>query len=690
MRPSCPGDNGGHDLLSISWPGHFREDDMSKARGSPSRPSLTIFTARRIHTMDESLPQATAVAVADGRIVAVGDLASMEPWREGRQVTVDERFAGKVLLPGLIDNHIHPFLGALLTPMELIAPEAWRRPDGTHWPAARTPQDYRRLLLERAAAKPEKDDWLISWGYQPDLHGRYGRDELDALFPDRPVILWQRSFHETYMNTRATEKLGLTEATVAGHPQIDWARAHFYETGNKFVVARLMPYFLRAEWYQRGLKMTTQLMHQGGITTAGDMLFGSINPDYELAALDAVLHRGGAPMRVVNVFDGRGFSNRAVGKAFGPPDAPIDFEAGLAAMRATLDRAGPKIWFANAVKLFADGAMFSQLMRMRPPGYIDGHHGEWLMTPEVLAAGVRTFWQAGWQIHVHVNGDEGMDAVLAALEAAQQAMPRFDHRFMMHHVGFHSAAQTARIAALGAHASVNPYYIHALADDYARVGLGPERAAQIARCGSLVRAGLRVSFHSDFMMAPTEPLLLAWCAATRTTASGAVVAPDERLTLMQALRGVTIDAAWGLRLEHEVGSIAAGKRADFCVLLDDPFELGVDRLGSVRIAGTVFEGVHHPLAQPRASLHGLDARVSATRDGAGWTVDGRVAGSASRRMGRSSWAPRYRRVGRRCCAGGADVCEINRQWVAWAGAELARALSAEEGRRAPSAPDASN
>lgn len=118
------------------------------------------------------MPEATAVAVSEGRIVAMGSLDSMAPWHEGRDVTVDERFAGQLLLPGLIDNHIHPFLGALLMPMEGIAAEAWRQPDGSLRPAARTPADYRRLLLERMAAKPDQDDWFISFGYQPALHGR--------------------------------------------------------------------------------------------------------------------------------------------------------------------------------------------------------------------------------------------------------------------------------------------------------------------------------------------------------------------------------------------------------------------------------------------------------------------------------------------------------------------------------------
>lgn len=626
------------------------------------KPPLTIFVARRIHTMDESLPQATAVAVAEGRIVAVGDLASMDVWREGRQVTVDDRFADKVLLPGLVDNHIHPFLGALLMPTEHIAPEPWRQDDGSIRPAARTPAEYRDALLRAAEARPDKNDWFISFGHQPALHGTYGRAELDACFPDRPVVLIHRSFHETFLNSRALDRLGLTPDVVAGHPQVDWERAHFFETGNKLVMARLMPYLTRREWYHRGLRMTTRLMHQGGITTAGDMLFGGIGPDFELEALHEVLERGNAPMRVVNVLDARGFSNRARGIAIGPPDQPIDFAAGLEAMGPMFDRASSKVWFAKAIKLYADGAMFSQLMQMNAPGYIDGHEGAWLMAPEVLAAGVKTFWDAGWQIHVHVNGDKGMDAVLAALESAQAAKPRFDHRFFMHHVGFHAAAQTARIAALGAHASVNPYYIHALADDYAWFGLGPERASQITRCGSLARAGIKVSFHSDFMMAPPEPLLLAWCAATRTTRSGQVVSPAERLTLMQSLRGITIDAAWALRVDHEVGSIAAGKRADFCVLLDDPFELGVERLKDVRIAGTVFEGEPHMLDTPVASLYArADAETDRGIESPAASASSRVgAGPRPRRRGR------YRPVATGCCGPDGDACEVVRQWGWWA------------------------
>lgn len=618
-----------------------------------SKSPLTIFTARRIHTMDESQPQATAVAVADGRIVAVGDMASMAIWREGREVTVDERFADQVLMPGLIDNHIHPFIAGILMPMEHIAPEPWRQADGSISPAARTPEEYRSQLKALSAAHTDQSDWFITFGYQSSLHGTWTRAAMDEMFPNRPAMLVHRSFHESVLNSVACERLGLTADTFAGNQQVDWPNAHFWETGHNAVLYKLAPYLLRPEWYDRGLEMTAKLMHQGGITTAGDMLFGAIGADYEIAALDRVLQKGNAPMRVVNVFDSRAFSNRAAGVETGPPDRPVDFAAGLKAIEQVMERAGPKIWFPKAVKLFADGAMFSQLMMMNSPGYTDGHHGEWIMAPPVLAEGVRTFWNAGWQMHVHVNGDGGMDSVLAALEAAQEMKPRFDHRFHLHHVGISTVAQIDRMAALGAHASVNPYFIHALAEDFSRLGLGEERASQMVRCGAMARRQVRVSFHSDFMMAPMEPLFLAWCAASRVTREGRVVAPEERLNLWQALRGVTIDAAWALRIDHEVGSITAGKRADFCVLADDPFELGADGLKDVRIAGTVFEGTPHMLPKPQSSsLFSLGQQA--------------LAETAAHRPAKKSL---YKPVANVCAS---DPCDVGRLWGRWFGQALSK------------------
>jgi predicted amidohydrolase YtcJ len=618
---------------------------------------LVIFTAKKIVTMDDTLPEATAVAVSEGKVLAVGTLEDMAVWTHDRQVRIDRSFEDQVLMPGMIDNHIHPFLGALLLPMVILAPEAWRGADGQLRPEVRDPERYKERLLQEFKARDPSKPWFITWGYQPDLHGRYDRDMLDALFPDTPVILWQRSFHETYLNTAAIQQLGLQAEDWQDHPQIDWKRGHFFETGFKPILMGLLPYFLRPEWYGEGLKQMVALMRMGGITTAGDMLFGAISPEYELAALHKALPEGASPLRVVNVFDLRSFSNRASGAELGPPDQAIAFDLGLEAIeKMWADGPQGHVWFARGIKLFADGAIFSQLMKMRWPGYLDGHEGEWLMTPEILKAGVLEAFKRDWTVHVHVNGDGGMEAVLDALKEAQRQSPRFDHRFHVHHVGYHAQAQTSQLAALGAHASVNPYYLHALGDDYAQVGLGPERATQLVRCGSMVREGMRVSLHSDFMMAPAEPLSLAWCAASRQTRTGKIMSPSERLTLQQALRAVTIDAAWALRLDEEIGSISVGKRADFAVLDADPFERGVDGLLDVRVMATIFEGQVH--ANPHPSPSSLAASRAASH------VASTSSPQASPSAVEASSAKRWRLVGGHC-NGISDRCDLVRTWSQW-------------------------
>lgn len=621
---------------------------MSSSAAPLEREPLTIYPARRVITMDESLPEASAIAVAGDRIVAVGDMDSMAPWREGRKVSVDERLREKILLPGFIDNHIHPFLGALMLPCEIIAPESWRLPEGTA-EAVTTAEEYVVRLRAALAARRDKDDWFVTWGYHESFHGRLRRADLDAIDSTRPIVLWQRSAHELVANTRALEKSGLSETEVAGHAQISWRDGHFFENGRRVIMQKLLPRMLKPDWYDRGLALMAYLMHQGGITTAGDMAFGWADTEYEYKAYQAVIEARKLPLRTVSVPHAYSIA-QLYGKPIGGGKSSADFVRAQAHIEGYFSRATPRMRFPKAVKLYADGAMFSQLMMMNLPGYIDGHAGQWMMEPELLSEAVRHFWKAGYQIHVHVNGDGGVDAVIAALDAALRETPRFDHRFTLHHLGFHTSAQTRRLVALGAVASVNPYFIHALADSYSILGLGRERASQIVRAGSLARAGIPVSLHSDFMMAPCEPLLLAWCAANRITRAGDVVSPAERLTLEQALRGITIDAAFALGMDHEIGSIAAGKKADFTVLERDPFEAGAAGLKDIPIWGTVFDGQVHPLANPVASAH---ARAMAE------------AVVQRPRLARRTRGYHYRAIARSCCPAGEDRCDSIRELASW-------------------------
>ncbi len=543
---------------------------------------ITVYRAAGIITMDAIRPRADAVAVDGEYIVAVGNMLEIERALGDRRYRVDNRFEDKFLLPGFIEPHLHPYIAGILLPMTFITPHDWNLPD-RQVKAVRGRDAYLQRLVE-TEKDLDSDQWLWTWGFHQLFHGELTRADLDAISSTRPIVVWHRSFHEIYLNSAAIAALGVDEAAIEAHPQADLATGHFYENGLQLLLPGLIPRLMEPQRYLAALRNAREVIHAGGITTVGDGAFGSLDLDSELEALvaagwDAPL----TPFRTFLLLDGM-----TLGRARGHEE-----------VRKMIDymprKNGNQIRFSpRQVKLFADGAAYSQLMQMSEP-YLDGHEGEWLMEPQELEAAARVYWNAGFQIHVHVNGDRGLDTTMDILQTLQEENPREDHRFTIHHMAYARADQAQRLADLGGMVQANPYYLWALADKYSEFGLGPQRASHMVPLNSFVRTGMRVAFHSDFTMAPAKPLLLAWAAATRMTAEGNILALDERITLQEALRGITIDAAYQMGQEGSLGSIEVGKMADFTVLEQDPFEVPLEFLKDIPIWGTVFEGRLYPL-----------------------------------------------------------------------------------------------
>jgi hypothetical protein len=248
----------------------------------------------------------------------------------------------------------------------------------------------------------------------------------------------------------------------------------------------------------------------------------------------------------------------------------------------------------NQIKLFADGAIYSQLMQMEG-NYTDGHKGEWITPLDLLKAQMTLYWNAGYKIHIHANGDKGIQQVLDFNTADQKAFPRKDHRLTLHHMGYFSERQVKEIANLGIEASVNPYYLWALADKYSEVGLGKERGEALVRIKSLVDNKIPVSFHSDFSMAPMEPLTLAWTAVNRVTSENSKFSQDQRIDVYSAMKAITITAARTINLENEIGSIKKGKVANFTILATNPMKVAPMTIKDIKVVETVFKGRSYPI-----------------------------------------------------------------------------------------------
>lgn len=540
----------------------------------------TLFVGREVLTMDPTLPTATAVLVDGDRIVAVGDVEELRT----DDVTVDLTFADSVICAGFIDQHLHPVLAATTLMTEVIATEDWVLPART-CPAARSADDYRQRLVEAERRCPA-GEWLFSWGYHKLWHGSLDRTVLDSISADRPIAVWQRSCHEWFLNSAAIDVLGVTETG----PMVDLAAGHWWESGMNLLLPRLSPVFLTAERIAAGLHQMVGYLHAGGVTAFNEP---GIMWDLEPWVLyQQILGAADTPMLSTFLVDARSQADSGMD----PADAVADAEAQVARASEGKVRLLPR-----QVKLFADGAIISQLMQMRDP-YLDDdgapdlcHHGEWMMTPDNFRAFARVYWNAGWQLHIHVNGDAALDLVLDTVEDCMNSRPRTDHRTVIVHFANSTEDQVDRIAHLGCIVSANSYYPVGFADKYAEHGLGYERADAMVRAASVLRRGIPLSFHSDLPMGPADPLTLAWCAVNRCTPSGRIAGADQRVSVHDALRAVTIEAAYSWRLEDHLGSISPGKLANFTVLADSPYAVDPSELNRIPVLGTVFEGRWFPV-----------------------------------------------------------------------------------------------
>ncbi|MBL8581473.1 MAG: amidohydrolase family protein [Rhizobiaceae bacterium] len=543
-------------------------------------PEVTIFRAKEIVTLDAARPTAEAVAVVGDRILAVGSLDELTTAVGDQPFKLDTTFADKVIVPGFIAQHDHPMLAALTMTSEIIAIEDWVLPDGTSR-AANNREEYLARLAAANAKLDDPNEVLLTWGYHQYFHGELAKADLEVISTTRPIIVWHRSGHEFFLNTVAEQKYSVTREWFDKLPenakkQADFGNAHYWEQGAFAVMPLIASAIASPERVRSGLEFVKSYYHANGVTLGCEP--GGIASKNMQDVQNAVLSDASSPFRFYFIVDGKSITG-----AF--PDDKVAEES----EKLLTWGQGMTAYLPRQVKLFADGAIFSQAMQMKG-GYTDGHMGEWMMDPDFFARTFHVYWDLGYQLHVHVNGDAGLDLVLDQLELNMRRRPRPDHRTVIIHFAISTPDQVLRIKRLGAIVSGNPYYPIALADNYRANGLDPERADEMVRMGDVERSGISYSFHSDMPMAPGQPLFLMWCGVNRVTNDGNVRGPGQRVSRLGALSAITLDAAYSLQMEKDVGSIAPGKLANFTILSDNPVTVDPMKIKDILVWGTVQEG----------------------------------------------------------------------------------------------------
>lgn len=543
--------------------------------------SIKILTAKEIVTLE---PVAgNALAILNDEIVGIGELAALKTRLKSEypdlKIDVDTQFEHEIFVPGFINQHDHPWLAALTLSSNVVSFEDWVLPHRT-FPKASSQSEYRSQLTKLASEHQNKDALFLSWGYHRLWHGPLTREILDSINNEIPMVIWQRSVHEFIVNTKALELFEIDQTFIDGltqqqRNQTNLEEGHFWELGLQALSGSLFKHIVKPKPYLESLEMVKNYWHSAGTTLVVEP-GGLINKNLSIMQ-NHVFASNDNPFHMDYIVDGKTMALQHMDELFEKTQEIQTWGEGMS-------RFLPK-----QIKLFSDGAVFSQLMQMSE-GYTDGHHGEWIMEPELFRAAFKQYWDAGYQIHVHQNGDAGLDLVLDTLEENLKRNPRNDHRTVIVHFSYSREDQVKRLNELGAIVSVNPYYPVALAEMYSEVGVGAERSHAMVRMGDLNKHNVNYSLHSDMPMAPGQPLYLMWCAVNRISINGNVIAPEQAISAEQALRAVTINAAYSMQLEGKIGSLKAGKTANVTVLKQNPLTVSPEKIKDIEVLATVHEG----------------------------------------------------------------------------------------------------
>jgi predicted amidohydrolase YtcJ len=527
-----------------------------------------VIVGGDVRTGDPDRPHATAIAIRDGEIVAVGGDGELR-YLVGDTTRVVE-LTGQTVTPGLVDGHCHlSGLGADLDNVSV-------RDTATAEAAA---------AIVAAAAPEVAGDWVLGRGWDQNKWPGQAfptHAVLDAAVAARPVMLRRIDGHAAWVNAEAMKRAKITRATpdpaggkivrdAAGEPT-----GVFVDNAMDLIDAVIPP--ASAEVLAARLRRAAKVAVAAGLTGVHEMGID----DATVAAYRALVaadDQGGArgadravPLRVYAYLSGD--ASRAEALRTRAPDA------GDPAARFTL----------RGVKFFSDGALGSRGARLLADYSDDpGNRGLWVTEPAALAAAVEAAVAGGWQVAIHAIGDAGNRAVLDAYAAALAAHPG-DRRLRIEHVQVIAAEDIPRLAQLGVLASMQP--THATSDmPWAEARVGPERIRGAYAWRTILGAGATIVAGSDFPVEQVPPLLGVYAAVTRQDPAGNPAGgwyPDQKLTLDEAIAAFTSAPAYAGFAEATRGRIAPGMAADLTVF-DRPLVAGPELLAT-KIRATIVAG----------------------------------------------------------------------------------------------------
>jgi predicted amidohydrolase YtcJ len=525
-----------------------------------------ILACDDIITLDPGCPAASAVAIAGGRIIAVGDRHDVRHWRGNRTQVID--LDGATLTPGLTDSHLHPAMGLDMTAGADLS--------------ACADLGAVRAALRVAAATAGPGEWLLGWGLDPNSFGAspVGSAAVEDVLDGRPACLTLFDGHSVLASREALRRAGIDGPRRFGSrsaivcDEHGRPTGHLLEEGAMCLVRSVIP---AEPFAARRARLAALLRDMAAAGLTGGHVMDL--DDDALALYEALDADGQLPLRL----------------RLAPWRRPEDDDDTVKRLLALHGRSG-KLWEVAAVKLFLDGTIDGGTAWLHEPDcHGQSTHAYW-QDPRDYTEAVRVLAQAGIQTATHAIGDAAVEHVLDTLATAVPAGSTVRHR--IEHIETLPSGQIPRFAELRVVASMQPshaaYYTRANHSDNWSRRLGDERASRAWRCRDILNTGATLTLGSDWPIAPYDPRSVMAAAQLRRPADRpdlGPVGPGQALTALQALHGYTTAPALTASAGHLGGRIAPGYRADLTAFAASPLYTPAADLPAVPITLTTVDGI---------------------------------------------------------------------------------------------------
>jgi predicted amidohydrolase YtcJ len=530
----------------------------------------TILTNGHILTVDAAFSSANALAIGNGRILAVGTDAVVSDLAGAGTRRID--LAGRTVLPGLIDAHCHMLTTGILLGDVVLHD-------------CRTVSEVLARVAVRSARTPP-GTWIVGRGWDESIlaEGRPpSRDELDEIAPENPVCL-HRVWNKLVVNSAALAVAGIGRDT----PQPDRSQPYagsfdldadgeptglFRDRAKELITRHIPPATIAQK--VAALGRVSRTFNALGLVGAADP---GLYPD-DLRAYHTAQEGGDLTVRTGLCLAGWGFGSAAWEPEIKPWVDALGVGAGFG---------GERLWL-DAVKFMVDGGIGDRTAAMHEPFVGGDERGQFIVPEEALPELVRWCHDRGWTVESHTCGDRAQDAVVAAYAAAYTAAPAPRLRHRIHHAYLPTAQALALMARHGIPAVLNPPFLHYMGESFV-ASLGADRAARMKPARAYLDAGVALAGSSDSTVSDYNPFVGIWTMIARRTHTGRVLGAEQRLARAEAIRLYTSGAAYALRQERNWGSLEPGKWADLVVLDRDILTCPEDEIRAIRPVQTWLGG----------------------------------------------------------------------------------------------------